>query len=296
MTESVPLLLNDGTNSYIYGPGGLPIEQINTEGKVFYLHHDQQGSTRMLTGSTGAKEATFTYDAYGNTTGTTGTAKTALGYDAQLTSADTGLIYLRARTYDPKTAQFLSVDPAAEVTREPYAYGADNPLAHGDATGLLCGAEQIGISLPGPSCKAIGQGAEEGINAIGEGLEATEHFVAAHAGTIAAVTGTLAIVASATGVGAPLGAALAAVSAATGAYASGSEAAEGKYLQAALDGLASVLGGAAKAEELLGALAAEHNFSNTAESARSLAQMLDKIGDVTLADSILNALAEHESC
>jgi RHS repeat-associated protein len=295
-TESVPLLLNDGTNSYIYGPGGLPIEQINGESKVFYLHHDQQGSTRMLTGSTGAKEATFTYDAYGNTTGATGAVKTALGYDAQLTGASSGLIYLRARTYDPKTAQFLSVDPVAEVTREPYAYGADNPLAHGDATGLLCGAEQIGISLPGPSCKAIGEGVEEGVNAVGEGIETVEHFVAAHAGTISAVTGSMAVALAATGVAAPLGAALAAVSAATGAYASGEEAAEGKYLAAALDALGSVLGGAAKAEELLGALAAEHDFSNTAESARSLAQTLDKIGDAALAASILNALSEHESC
>ena len=27
-TESTPLILSDGTNSYIYGPGGLPVEQI----------------------------------------------------------------------------------------------------------------------------------------------------------------------------------------------------------------------------------------------------------------------------
>jgi YD repeat-containing protein len=90
----------------IYGPCGLPVEQINnTTGAVTYLHHDQQGSTRLLTSTTGAKEATFTYDAYGNTTGTTGTAKTPLEYDAQYTSSDTGLIYMRARTYDPVTGQ-----------------------------------------------------------------------------------------------------------------------------------------------------------------------------------------------
>jgi hypothetical protein len=29
------------------------IEQINGEGTPTYLHHDQQGSTRLLTGSTG---------------------------------------------------------------------------------------------------------------------------------------------------------------------------------------------------------------------------------------------------
>lgn len=29
--EVVPPLLSDGTNSYVYGPGGLPIEQLNGE-------------------------------------------------------------------------------------------------------------------------------------------------------------------------------------------------------------------------------------------------------------------------
>jgi RHS repeat-associated protein len=114
----------------------MTVEQINNStGTVLYLHHDQQGSTRLLTGSTGKTEASFTYDAYGNTTGTTGTATTPLGYDGEYTSSDTGLIYLRARTYDPKTAQFLSVDPLQKLTRAPYNYTNDNPLNWADPTG-----------------------------------------------------------------------------------------------------------------------------------------------------------------
>ncbi|MBA3809995.1 MAG: RHS repeat-associated core domain-containing protein [Solirubrobacterales bacterium] len=90
----------------------------------------------MLTSSTGVKEASVTYDAYGNTTGTTGTATTPLGYDGQYTSKDTGLVYLRARVYDPATAQFLSVDPLVGETRAPYNYASDNPVNGGDRTGL----------------------------------------------------------------------------------------------------------------------------------------------------------------
>ena len=132
----LPLLLNDTTNSYIYGPGGLPVEQISSAGTVTYLHHDQQGSIRLLTGSTGTVTGSTTYDAYGNKTGSTGTSTTPLGYDAQYTSSDTGLVYLRARVYDPATAQFLTVDPVVSLTGAPYNYAEDNPLNRGDATGL----------------------------------------------------------------------------------------------------------------------------------------------------------------
>jgi RHS repeat-associated protein len=144
IAEKLPLILNDGTNSYIYGPGGLPVEQINnTTSTTLYLHHDQQGSTRLLTSSTGTKEASFTYDAYGNQTGHTGTATTPLGYDGQYTNADTGLIYLRAREYDPATAQFLSVDPKVEATNAVYEYAKDDPLDSGDPTGELSEYKEI---------------------------------------------------------------------------------------------------------------------------------------------------------
>jgi hypothetical protein len=46
------------------------------------------------------------------------------------------LIYLRARYYDPATAQFVSVDPRGEVSGVIYEYANDDPLATGDPTGL----------------------------------------------------------------------------------------------------------------------------------------------------------------
>jgi RHS repeat-associated protein len=121
--------------SYIYGPGGLPVEQISSGGTVTYLHHDQQGSTRLLTGSTGTVTGKCTYGAYGTPT-CEGATTTPLGYDGQYTSSDTGLVYLRARTYDPATAQFLTVDPIASITRAPYTYVNNNPLNYMDRTGL----------------------------------------------------------------------------------------------------------------------------------------------------------------
>ena len=130
-------LATRGGRSFIYGQCEPTIEQINNStGALLYLHHDQAGSTRLITGSTGKTEATFTYGPYGELTGSTGTATTPLGYDGQYTSSDTGLIYLRNRVYDPKTAQFLSIDPLEMVTRAPYTYAEDNPVNHDDPTGL----------------------------------------------------------------------------------------------------------------------------------------------------------------
>jgi RHS repeat-associated protein len=150
------VLLRSLCPNYIYDQPEMIVEQINNAtGTILYLHHDQAGSTRLLTSSTGIKEASFTYDAYGNTTGTTGTAKTPLGYDAQYISPDTGLIYMRARSYDPATGQFLSVDPLKAITSEPYAYAGDNPLNASDPTGLIFGIvgtlswEELGEGVAG---------------------------------------------------------------------------------------------------------------------------------------------------
>jgi RHS repeat-associated protein len=164
MAEGLPLLLNDGTSSYVYGSGGLPVEQINNStGTVTYLHHDQPGSTRLLTGSTGTVAGKCSYAAYGTPT-CEGTATTPLGYDAQYTSADTGLQYLRNRVYDPGTGQFTSVDPLKKLTRAPYNYAGDNPLNYEDPTGLLSWSEvgqAVGVGLvcvatDGAGCVAAG--------------------------------------------------------------------------------------------------------------------------------------------
>jgi RHS repeat-associated protein len=117
----------------------MSIEQITSAGTVTYLHHDQQGSTRLLTGSTGTVTGSTTFDAYGNKTGSTGSSTTPLGYDAQYTSGDTGLIYLRARSYDPTTAQFMSRDPLTPLTEAPYNYVGDDPLNGSDPSGLIFG-------------------------------------------------------------------------------------------------------------------------------------------------------------
>jgi RHS repeat-associated protein len=104
---------------------------------VLYFHQDQLGSTRMLTNSAGAAEATFTYDPYGNLPASTGTAATPFLFAGQYRDAETGFYYLRARYYDPSTAQFLTVDADVATTLSPYGYVQENPLNRSDPGGLM---------------------------------------------------------------------------------------------------------------------------------------------------------------
>lgn len=141
----LPLLLSDGTSTWVYGPDGLPLEQIDGSGNVLWLHHDQLGSTRVVTDALGNTAATFSWDPFGNPAGSTGTVAVPLGWAGEYRDTESGLVYLRARYYDPATAQFLSVDPAYEVTGDRYGYVGNNPLNGTDPTGLWrdCGRDKF---------------------------------------------------------------------------------------------------------------------------------------------------------
>jgi RHS repeat-associated protein len=124
-----------------------------------------------LTNSSGEATASFTYSPYGGLEGTTGSAATPLGFAGQYTDSDTGMQYLRARWYDPQTGQFLTRDPLEGITRRPYAYGEDNPLANVDRTGLS--GEELEVPCfwpcgppPAPAVETVEQAFAEAEDAI----------------------------------------------------------------------------------------------------------------------------------
>ncbi len=136
-TASIPTLLEDSNNVYIYADNSTPIAQINkTNGTVTYLHQDALGSVRATSDNTGTITSETTYDEYGNVTNQVGTSPTAFGYSGQYQDTDTGFYYLRARWHDPQTVQFTTVDPKLNTTHLAYAYTGGNPLEQSDPTGL----------------------------------------------------------------------------------------------------------------------------------------------------------------
>ena len=155
ITAQYSQLTFDGENYYIYGPDGLPLEHIGGPYLTTqWYHHDVLGNTRLLTEDDAAKSAEFNYDAYGNITGSAGRADTVLKYRGEQQDRDTGYVYLRARIYDPSTAQFTTVDPLVAQTRSAYGYAINSPLNFTDPSGQIVpvvlaawAGVEIGLSL-----------------------------------------------------------------------------------------------------------------------------------------------------
>ncbi len=124
--DPLPLIIQDGSTSYVTGRGGLPLEQISSSGTVLYYHQDQLGSTRALTDSGGIVVATYTYDAYGNLTSVPTAISNPFQFAGEYFDQESSLIYLRGRFYEPATASFLSRDPKGKI--QTYAYAANSPL------------------------------------------------------------------------------------------------------------------------------------------------------------------------
>ena len=141
LAPSVPELLSNGSYFYIYGPNGLPVEQIDGSNSPSYFFVDANGSTRALLASDGTVGATFANSAYGKQTASTGTLTTALQYAGSYSDPASGLLYMINRYYNPAVGQFISVDPLQSETGQPYEYAGDDPLNGSDPAGLCWGPE-----------------------------------------------------------------------------------------------------------------------------------------------------------
>lgn len=134
-TTSVPELLRDATASYIYGPNGAVVEQIDAANTPSYYFHDAIGSTRALLAQDGTVSATYTYSPYGALIGKTGNATTPFQFAGYYADQASGLYYVVHRYYDPGTGQFASVDPLVDKTDATYTYAGDDPTNNVDPLG-----------------------------------------------------------------------------------------------------------------------------------------------------------------
>ena len=125
----------------------------NGSGADTFLLVDVRGSVVATTDDAGSVTSTRLYDSAGNVTSASGGVSN-LGYAGQWSDPVTGLLYLRARWYDPATSQLLGVDPALATTGQPYAYANDNPVNFVDLSGL-CSSWNIWCVVVQPVGSAI---------------------------------------------------------------------------------------------------------------------------------------------
>ncbi|MBK8574581.1 MAG: VCBS repeat-containing protein [Elusimicrobia bacterium] len=111
-----------------------------TGATVLYFHQDHLGSTSLITNSVGAVVQTTKYLPFGMTWSTSGSL-TDINFTGHRLDASDGLIYMKARYYDPEIGRWISPDIIVENPFDPqslnrYAYCRNNPINFYDPLGL----------------------------------------------------------------------------------------------------------------------------------------------------------------
>ena len=137
----------------VYNYGSDLISQRVPNTSTNYFIYDGHGSTRALTDNAGTVKNVFTYDAYGILIASNTTAQTVYLYSGEQFDPDLGQYYLRARTYNPGTGRFWTMDTYQGFNQVPislhkYLYGDANPVNMTDPSGRASTtAAQIGVAV-----------------------------------------------------------------------------------------------------------------------------------------------------
>lgn len=127
----------DITAYYVYGLG--LISKITPAGQAYYYHYDGLGSTIAITDLSGNIVNKYAYDAFGRVLSSEETIPNPFKYVGRFGVMDegNGLLYMRARYYDPEIGRFINKDPIGLLGGlNLYAYGGNNPVRFNDPFGL----------------------------------------------------------------------------------------------------------------------------------------------------------------
>lgn len=123
-----------------------------------WFHADHLTSTRLMTDASGAKVAHYDYAIFGEKTHESGTKAAAnqKGFTSHEHDDELGLIYMKARYYDPVLGRFISPDSIIPEPGDPqswnrYAYVRNNPFNAVDPTGHfdILGVTNVGTRALG---------------------------------------------------------------------------------------------------------------------------------------------------
>ena len=106
------------------------------DGVKEYYHTDHLGSIRKMTDGSRALKASYTYEAFGKKKTSPSNDKNRYAFSGREDEAEFGLMYYRARYYDPDTGRFISPDPFTRGPDDPRISYRNNwySAIHGEAT------------------------------------------------------------------------------------------------------------------------------------------------------------------
>jgi RHS repeat-associated protein len=136
-------------NKY-YDLGGVNVATRVNKGNALYLLADQHGSNQVVVDPTTWTATRRYLDPYGNQLGaiTGGSWPGDHGFLNKSVNANTSLVDVGAREYDPVTGRFTSVDPvlAPDDPQQAngYAYADNNPITNSDPSGLMFAMDSEG--------------------------------------------------------------------------------------------------------------------------------------------------------
>ena len=199
LPEVLMRIQNGVTTYYIYGPGLLyQVTETPTLTNTLSYHYDYRGSTVAMTDGNGNVTDRMEYSLYGTLTYHLGTNSTPFQFNGRygVQTDPNGLLYMRARYYNPYLCRFINPDPTGfKGGLNFYAYANGNPISLIDPFGLGVWTSVFG-----------------GLRVVGGGLEAAAGY------SLAVASGTAAIGTSETVVGAVGFGSLAVGGAAIGAH------------------------------------------------------------------------------
>jgi RHS repeat-associated protein len=154
LAATLPVVISDTQAVYLYG---LDIIAQQQSGRLYYVH-DGLGSVRQLVDTTGQIETNYAYDPFG-VPQVGGDVYNPYQFTGEAWDAEVGLLYLRARYYQPEVGRFITKDPWAGDVWRPgtlnrYVYATNNAVNLVDPTGLN-GEEPLGLVWDPPVVKWI---------------------------------------------------------------------------------------------------------------------------------------------
>ncbi len=173
-------VLDDGTNTYLYGNGRIGELQ---PGGFAYHFGDALGSVRQLTDVAGEVTLAKSYEPFGVVLITDGTGTSTFDYASEQTDYYIKLIYLRSRWLSPDLGRFTSKDMFRDYSRpltfNGWGYTENNPINFVDPLGLCTncyvfffpGLGNEGNTIKGGSPKDIEHGGSVLDNDLGAGEE-----------------------------------------------------------------------------------------------------------------------------